>query len=143
MATAQIDRNKQLVRQFIDEVFVQGNTDAVDHLVTADFVSHGLPGSGPDVMNAAIQRTSAALTDTEMHVEDIFGEDDRVAVRLTSSATQSGDFMGMPATGKRYSVEEIHLFRIDHGRIAEHWHQLDAFGMVRQLGATPGQLARA
>jgi steroid delta-isomerase-like uncharacterized protein len=137
------DRNRQLARQFIDEVFVQGNADALDRLVTPDFVSHGLPGSGPDVMKGAIERTSAALTDPEMRVEDVFGEDDRVAVRLTSSATQSGDFMGVPASGKRYTIEEIHVFRVEDGRIAEHWHQLDGFGMLRQLGALPAPTARA
>jgi steroid delta-isomerase-like uncharacterized protein len=133
--------NEELAREFIDQVFVQGNAAAVDSLVTHDFESHGLPGRGPDVMKQAIQRTSGALSDTEMRIQDVFGDDDRVAVRLTSSATQSGDFMGMPASGKRYSVEEIHLFRLENGRVAEHWHQLDAFGMLRQLGALPAPRA--
>jgi steroid delta-isomerase-like uncharacterized protein len=137
------DQNQALARTFIDEVFVQGDADAVDRLVTPDFVSHGLPGTGPDVMKGAIERTSRALSHARMDIQDVFGEGDRVAVLLTSSATQSGDFMGMPASGKRYTVEEIHLFRVADGRIAEHWHQLDAFGMLRQLGALPGQPARA
>ena len=42
--------NKALVRRFIEEVFEQGRPASVDVLVTPDFVSHGLPGSGPDVM---------------------------------------------------------------------------------------------
>jgi predicted ester cyclase len=72
-----------------------------------------------------------------MTIEDIFGEGDRVAVRLTSRATQSGEFMGMPATGRTYEIEELHIFRVEGDRIAEHWHQMDAFGMLRQLGAMP------
>jgi hypothetical protein len=28
----------------------------------------------------------------------------------------------------------MHLFRVHNGRIAEHWHQYDALGMIRQLG---------
>ena len=67
----------------------------------------------------------------------MFGEGDQVAVRLRSSATQSGEFMGMPASGRSYDVEEIHVFRLTNGRIAEHWHQLDAMGMMKQLGAMP------
>jgi predicted ester cyclase len=132
--------NKALVQRFIEEVFLGGEAGAaaVDDLVTPDFVSHGLPGSGPDVMKGAIERTSKGLSNARMDVLDIFGEGDRVAVRMQSSATQTGDFMGMPATGKTYSIEELHLFRVADGRIAEHWHQMDAMGMLKQLGAMPG-----
>jgi steroid delta-isomerase-like uncharacterized protein len=129
--------NANLVRRFIEDVFEHGRADRVADLVTSDFVSHGLPGSGPDVMKGAIERTSNGLSNVSMAIDDIFGEGDRVAVRLTSSATQSGPLMGMPATGKTYSIEELHLFRVADGRIAEHWHQIDAMGMLRQLGAMP------
>src|SRR5437867_3683665 len=106
----EITDNAALVRRFIHEVFEAGDQDAVDRLVTSDFVSHGLPGSGPDVLKGAIERTSRGLSDAQMSIEDIFGEGDRVAVRLRSSATQSGPFMGMPPSGRRYDIEEIHVF---------------------------------
>ena len=134
-----VAENKALVQRFIDDVFVAGRPDAVDALVTKDFVSHGLPGSGPDVMKGAIERTSKGLSNTSMDVQDILGEDNRVAVLLTSTATQSGELMGMPPSGKSYTIEELHLFRVADGRIAEHWHQMDSMGMMRQLGAMPGQ----
>jgi len=41
--------------------------------------------------------------------------------------------MGVPATGRSCSIGEIHIFRIKHGKIAEHWHQFDGLGMMRQL----------
>jgi predicted ester cyclase len=72
-----------------------------------------------------------------MDIHDVVGEGDRVAVRLTSTAVQSGTFMGMPPTNKRYTIEELHLFRITDGRVAEHWHQGDMLGMMRQLGLMP------
>ena len=49
-----------------------------------------------------------------------------------------GDFMGMPASGKRYEIGEIHIFRIRDGRVSEHWHQADFMGMMKQLGSSPG-----
>jgi predicted ester cyclase len=75
----------------------------------------------------------------EFEVHDVIEAADRVAVRLTSRAQQTGSFMGMPATGKRYEIEEIHIFRVADGRIAEHWHQGDMLGMMRQLGLLPGR----
>jgi predicted SnoaL-like aldol condensation-catalyzing enzyme len=126
-----------IVKRFIDEIFVAGRPEAVDELVTPDFTSHGLPGSGPEVMKAAIGRVSQALTDSTMEIQDTVMEGDRVAVRLVASALQSGPFMGMPPSGKRYTIEEIHIFRIADGRVAEHWHQFDGLGMLRQLGVLP------
>jgi steroid delta-isomerase-like uncharacterized protein len=132
------DAPTKVAKRFIAEIFVAGRVDAVDDLVTPDFVSHGLPGSGPDVMRAAIERVAPALSDVSMEIQDTISEGDRVAIRLESSATQSGEFMGMPPTGKRYTVEEIHIFRIADGKVAEHWHQFDTAGMMRQLGIMPG-----
>jgi predicted ester cyclase len=134
-----LEDKRALVQRFIDQVFVNGNEAAVDDLVTPDFEWHGVPGRGPDVLKAAIKRTGAALSDTVFRVHDTVAEGDRVAVRLTSAATQSGEFMGMPATNKRYEIEEIHLFRIADGRVAEHWHQGDMLGMMKQLGLMPGR----
>jgi predicted ester cyclase len=71
-------------------------------------------------------------------IEDTIAQDDRVAVRLTASATQTGAFMKMPPSGKRYSIGEIHIFRIRDGQIVEHWHQHDQVGMMQQLGVMPG-----
>jgi predicted ester cyclase len=72
-----------------------------------------------------------------MTIEDMIGEGDRVAVRLTSHAVQTGPFMGLPPSGKAYTIGEIHIFRIRDGKVAEHWHEADFMGMMRQLGALP------
>jgi steroid delta-isomerase-like uncharacterized protein len=131
------DANEQLVRQFVDEIFVAGRADAVDELVAPDFVSHtwGFEEDGRDKLRATTQRMQDTLRDVRFHIEDVVSDDDRVVVRLTSSATPTGDFMGVPAAGKAYRIGEMHWFRIADGRIAEHWHQHDALGLMRQLGA--------
>ncbi len=133
------DDNKAIVRRFVDEIFVQGRAESVDELLDDSFVGHTWPSTGDPKadLKAAIDRTSKALADPEFTIEDLVAEGDRVAVRLTSAATQVGDFMGMPGTGKRYSIEEIHVFRLRDGRVVEHWHQFDQMGMMRQLGAMP------
>jgi predicted ester cyclase len=74
--------------------------------------------------------------DVVFTVEDLIAGGDRVAVRLTASATQVGELAGLPASGKRYTIGEIHIFRIADGLIVEHWHQYDQAGMLRQLGAS-------
>ena len=133
-------QNEALVRRFIAEIFLQGRFESVDELVAEDFTPHtwGPMPPGRDGLKAAIERVSQGLSDAAMSIDDLVAQDDRVAVRLTSSATQTGAFMGLPPSGKRYEIGEIHWFRIADGRIAEHWHQADFLGMMRQLGAMPG-----
>jgi steroid delta-isomerase-like uncharacterized protein len=134
------DQNKELVRRFVDEIFVQGSFDAVDELLADDFVGHTWPGTGDGKadLKKAIERVSAGLSDPRFTIEDMIAEDDRVAVRLTASARQTGTFMGMPGSGKAYEIGEIHIFRIRDLKVVEHWHQFDSMGMMRQLGALPG-----
>ena len=137
----QADANKALVRRFIDEVFVQGRPGSVEQLVAPDFVSHtwGMTEDGRAKLRATTERMRGTLTDIAFDVEDVLAEGDRVAVRLTASATPTGDFLGVPAAGKRYRIGEMHWFRLADGRIAEHWHQYDRLGMMQQLGALPAK----
>jgi steroid delta-isomerase-like uncharacterized protein len=135
-----IDDNKALVRDFIERVFERGEMTAVDELVADDFVPHTYPGTTDrEGLKRAMERVAQGLADARFTIEDVIAEGDLVAVRLTSGATQVGQFMGMPASGKRYEIEEIHVFRVRGGRITEHWHQFDQLGMMRQLGAMPAQ----
>jgi steroid delta-isomerase-like uncharacterized protein len=127
---------RQLVLRFIREIFVQGSMDALDGLVAPDFHSYtwGPQGAGRDELRQAMARVATALDDRVFRVEDTVAEADLVAVRLTASATQVGEFMGLPASGRRYTVSEMHFFRVRDGRIVEHWHQYDVPGLLRQLG---------
>ena len=139
-APTTIEQNKAIVRRFVDEIFVQGRKESVDELLADDFVAHTWPSTGhpKDDLKAAIDRTSSGLADPEFTIDDLIAEGDRVAARLTTGATQVGPFMGLPATGKRYSIGEIHIFRLRDGKVVEHWHQLDQMGLMKQLGAMPG-----
>jgi len=135
-----IEANKALIRRFVEEIFVDGRAAAVDELLADDFVGHTWPstGDGKADLKRAIERTRQALADVTFTIEDLIAEDDRVAVRLTASARQVGEFMGRPASGRTYTIGEIHIFRIRDGKVTEHWHQFDAAGMMRQLQPDPG-----
>jgi steroid delta-isomerase-like uncharacterized protein len=137
------DAGERLVRRFIDEVFVAGNAEAINVLVAPDFVSHtwAFEKDGREKLHATTARMRELLRDVHFDVEDVVTDRDRVVVRLTSSATPTGDFMGVHAAGKPYRIGEMHWFRIADGRIAEHWHQHDALGLMRQLGALEGPQA--
>ncbi len=58
-------------------------------------------------------------------------------------ATHTGELFGNPPTGRSFEVEQMHMFRVADGRIAEHWSQRDEVGLMRQLGIRPGGPAPA
>ena len=143
MSIPTIDRddNKAIVRRFIEEIFVGGRKETVDELLDEGFVAHTWPSTTGDPkadLKAAIDRAAAGLSDARFTIDDLIAEGDSVAARLTTSATQTGAFMGMPPSGKRYEIEEIHWFRLRDGKVVEHWHQFDQLGLMQQLGAMPG-----
>jgi steroid delta-isomerase-like uncharacterized protein len=94
-------------------------------------------------LKQAQQRISQGLADVRMTVEDMIAEGDRVAVRMTSHGRHVGEFMKMPASGKEYTIPEIHVFRIGDGQVVEHWLVADMLGMLTQLGALPEPMQKA
>jgi steroid delta-isomerase-like uncharacterized protein len=128
-----IGEKKALVGRFITEVFEQGRLDAVDELCADDFIGHTWGNADKKGLKQAMARVAKGLADAHFTIDEMIGEGDEVAVRLTASARQVGEFMGMPASGKTYEIGEIHIFRIRDGKVAEHWHQFDSAGLMRQL----------
>jgi steroid delta-isomerase-like uncharacterized protein len=136
------EANKALARQLIEEVFNQGNVSLVDELVAPGFIEHeemppGTP-TGSDGNKAATAMLRSAFPDFKATIEDMVAEGDKVALRLTWSGTHEGEFMGLPPTGKRFSIPVFDILRMDGGKIVEHWGQMDRMAMMQQLGAMPG-----
>src|SRR5438067_1340475 len=130
------EANKTLVRQAIDEMFSQGKTDAVDKYVAADFMEHqAFPGVPPtrDGLKQTITMMRQAFPDLKFTVEDAIAEGDKVAVRSTITGTHKGDWMGITATGKPFTMTSIDILRMQNGKAVEHWGNEDDLGMLQQL----------
>jgi steroid delta-isomerase-like uncharacterized protein len=119
------------------EVFGSANLDLADELIAPDFVEHTAPPdspTGPEVIKRTVRWIHDAFDEIRYDVEDLFGTGDRVALRSTFNGVHNGELFGHPATGRRVSVAQIHVFRVEDGRVAEHWATRDDLGMMRQLG---------
>jgi steroid delta-isomerase-like uncharacterized protein len=128
--------NKALVRRYYDEVLTGRDRDLLARLLDPSFVSH-VPG-GPDVgagaYMAAVEATYAAFPALVVTVHDQVAEGGKVVTRWSASGTHAGDFAGVPATGRLVTVTGIHIHRVQHGRLVEHWEELNLLGVLRQLG---------
>lgn len=138
MATEQ---NKALFRRMVEEIFNRGNLDLVDEVFAPDFVEHEeLPPGIPSGREGVKQMTSmlrGAFPDFKATIEDMLAEGDRVVIRMTWTGNHQGDFMGIPATGRRVSFGVIDIVRFAGGKFAEHWGLMDQAGLMQQLGAVP------
>jgi steroid delta-isomerase-like uncharacterized protein len=135
------EQNKTLVRQFIEEFLNQGNVDLVKEIIASEYVEHeqlppGVP-QGREGVEMITTMLHTGFPDFRATIEDIIAEDDRVMVRMTWSGTQTGEFMGMPPSGKAMSIAIVDIFRLAEGKIVEHWGVMDMMGMMQQLGAMP------
>ena len=136
--------NQRMIERIPLEVLNNGNFGLVEELLSPDFVEHTpQPGFAPT--RAGFKQTATALKvafpDLRYTIEDSIESGDRIVHRLTASGTMKGDFMGMPATGKRATWTEIHIGRVSDGRLTEHWGLVDQLGMLVQLGViqAPGR----
>lgn len=135
-----VQDNKALVSRYMAEGVNKGNVSIAGQMFTSNFQFHfpGVPApmnhEGWAQMTRAFQQ---GFPDQHTVTDDLFGEGDKVAARFTFHGTQTGDFQGIPPTGKPVTMTGMAIWRISDGRIAEHWVETDAFGMMAQLGLVP------
>lgn len=81
----------------------------------------------------------AAFPDLHSTIDLLLAEGDLVTGHMTTTGTQTGEFMGIPATGKKVSFSEVHTVRVVNGKAAEHWGLANAMAMMQQLGVLPAK----
>ena len=134
------ERNKALLRRFYEELWSQGDLDAISELVADDFVDHHpLPGAPPgrEGLAALITTWRTAFPDMRETCEALIAEGDKVVGRFTMRGTHSGEFMGVPRTGQRVTMSGIDIVRVAGGKIAEFWYGEHLLELMQQLGTVP------
>jgi steroid delta-isomerase-like uncharacterized protein len=134
-----VDHEETLRRCY--ELLNAGDVDGFGDLLSDDFVEHEeTPGLAPtkDGVKAFFRMYIAAFPDLRMDPVDVLPSGDKVVARVKATGTNTGEFMGMPATGKGVDVQLIDIMRFgDDGLVHEHWGVVDAMAMMQQLGVVP------
>jgi steroid delta-isomerase-like uncharacterized protein len=127
-----------------DAMWTRGDATIVDEVMVPDYVRH-TPRGGDQrraELKQNVESLKTAFPDLETVIEDIFGEADRVVDRWRSRGTQTGEFMGVPATNKQVEVSGITISRVEGGRIVEESVSWDALEMLYRVGVIPDRAAR-
>lgn len=136
-----IEENKRIVRRIYDELWNERNLAAADEVMAESSVNYDtqltpMP-AGPEDMKRTVEMVTAAFPDNRHEVEEIIAEGDAVVARVTLTGTHEGEFMGIPPTGEKITMTQMHFFRLMSGKTVEYRVNRDDMGAMRQLGVIP------
>jgi len=136
--------NKSIVRRLYEEAWNKRKLEMASQLISPSHALHGPlytgPAIGPEVYKGQVAIFVAGFPDLRFEIEDTVAEQDKVVVCWTLSGTHKGEFMGVPATNKKVSVDGITIHVLAKGIIMDTYISLDMWGIMQQLGvvSAPG-----
>lgn len=135
MAQDSAQENKQLLTDFGAEVFAKKELSNLHRYMREDYIQHNpLVAQGSTGFKQFFADWFAAVPDWDYRVTKIVAEGDTVWAYGTYSGTQKGNWLGIPATNQSYRIAAVDIFRIQDGKLAEHWDVIDIYGLFKQLG---------
>ena len=135
--------NRHIVHRVLEEFWQSyaDNPTVIDELFASGYVNHELSTSAVRGLEEFKQWASAVRTswvkgfpDYRIMIEDLVAEDDKVAKRWTFRGTNTGEYMGMPPTGKQVMMRAVTIYCFAGGKVQEIWWNYDAAGLMQQLG---------
>jgi steroid delta-isomerase-like uncharacterized protein len=149
-----LEVNKTIVRRYLEEGFGPDWQELLDEIATDDYVEHGrgwfrvsdvdagadetlghTESDGREGLKGTHRWLLQTFPDLRFRVEQLIAEGDRVMAYSTCEGTQRGEFQSIPPSGRRFRVKRADIFRLQDGRIAEHWAVRDDLTQAHQLGA--------
>ena len=131
---------KEIARRVAEDPW-RGKLDEVLELIADDYVGYVAgspePLRGGDGFRNFVTAYLTGFPDGTITVDEQIAEGDRVATRWTGRGTNTGELLGMPATGKQVTIEGISIERIVDGKVREALVTWDTLSMLQQLGAVP------
>jgi predicted ester cyclase len=136
--------NRELARRYFEEVINERRFEVCADIIAADYTEHAVapfsqsePGhvDGPRTTRESLEWLVAQFPDITMKIEALLAEGDTVVVRTLTEGTNLGKLNGvMPPTGRHFVARQSHWFRVEDGRLAEHWATRDDLTTMIQLG---------
>jgi steroid delta-isomerase-like uncharacterized protein len=134
-----VEQNKAVLRRGAEAFNNRDDRSGWLDIHDSAVLAHGL---GPEPLDLeGLERFYGGLwtafPDLHISADDLIGEGDKVAWRLTVHGTHRAEFRGVPATGLEVTFGAQYIFRLHDGKIVERWTNFDRLGVLVQLGAIP------
>ncbi|MGK7871419.1 ester cyclase [Falsiroseomonas sp. E2-1-a20] len=132
------ERNKQIIRGFIERVINDGDLEAAGDYFAEDVVElEPFPGQQPGLSGVkdVVRGLRSAFPDLRWTVEEQIAEGDKVLTRFVWTGTHEAEFFGVSATRRQVSVRGMVIDRIEAAKVKDTRIQMDVFGLMQQLSA--------
>jgi steroid delta-isomerase-like uncharacterized protein len=139
-AQATVEANKALLRRYKVGILNNRDIDALGEVAAVDYLDHAaFPGQAAGLVGLK-QRIATLFQALDPHwtIHDIVAEKDIVVLRWSHTGTHVGEFLGIPATGRSFTMRGIDMYRVRDGLMVEHWNVVDMLGLCQQVGVIPG-----
>jgi predicted ester cyclase len=133
-------QNKEVVRRYWDGKWNKRRPEILDELQNPDVQYHSpsMQMNGIEEYKQVYGMYLSALHDTQLTIEELVAEGDKVMSRVSVKCTHKGELDGIPPTGNSLTVKIFTVFRLVGGKIAEEWELVDELGLMHQLGMELG-----
>ncbi len=129
------DTHEELIARFADEVFTNKDLSALGKYMHQDYIQHNpLVEQGLEGFRRFFESWFSAVPDFNYSLKKIVSDENHVWVYGAYSGTHRGEWLGIPATNKNYRFDAVDIFRIEDGKLVEHWDVLDIHTLFNQLG---------
>jgi len=136
-----LEKNKEIALG-LSKAIMNGEWEKVDAVIADDFFyeADGKPAIGKQQYIGFMKNVlSKAMSDMDMKFLHVVAEGDLVSVNYTNEMTNSGDFFGIPATGKRIKATGQFIRQIKGGKVIAEWQTTNSLGLMQSLGAIPSK----
>ena len=131
------EKNKQIYQELYDKFWTGGDADVLADYMDDGYVDHIFGHKSVEDWVSAMAPLRTGMSDLTYNVDLMIAEGDLVSSLWTATATHSGEFMGMPPTGKRITFTGNCTARFRDGKLIEEWSHPDIFELMKQVGAIP------
>jgi steroid delta-isomerase-like uncharacterized protein len=133
------DERKETARRLIDQIWNRGDLNATDDMysATCSFHDPNFPLRGTADLKTQVRELRAANEDLHVDMHEIMCDGDLMAARFTMAGTATGEFRGIPATGRSWVMSGMVMSLWEGDRIVEEWHNFDMLGALQQMELVP------
>jgi len=116
-------QQKTIARTFVEEIFNARKTEMAKNFVTPDIIYHGMAEEVKSLeeFKKWVAEDLSAFPDMRITIVDAIGEQNKVVLRWTLTATHEKDFTDFPATHKKFETQGVEIFHFDGDKIKEAW----------------------
>lgn len=134
------EETERVTRAFFEALNAMDKTNPLD-LCSDDTrfedTAFGVAVAGKEQYRGVFTRFFGSISGVRAEVKSIIASGEWAAAVWTFSGTQKGNFPGIPATGKSFSVRGVSIVQVSNGKMKSRTDYWDSATMLKQLGVMP------